>query len=163
MAVLAGVAVGRVVLELPPLLARISPRVSPQVAGWATGLLVLAFAGTMAPAARSRLHIERKDLTHERARAKEINRLSTVVSRLGGASAILACGQPNMPIGYQSQLAWYMGAKIGILYVNPSYLRLHPHPLVNFYPLSNGWKVAPSHVDAASAARCRGLRLTLRS
>ena len=163
MCVLAGVFVGRVILDLPPLLARIGPRVSPQVAGWATGLVVLVIAGTMVPSARSRLHIERKDLTHERDRTKEINRLSAVVNRLGGASKILACGQPDAPIGFQSVLAWYMGVKIGILYVNPAFIRKHPHPLVNFFPLRNGWRVFPTHVDAAHAAQCRGLRLTLRS
>jgi hypothetical protein len=162
MCVLAGVAIGRVILELPPLIAGIRPHISPHLAGWATGLLVLVFAGTMVPAARSRLRIEQKDLRHERARAKEINRLSTVVQRLG-TSRILACGQPNMPIGYQSVLAWYMGVKIGELYVDPKHLKLHPHPLVNFFPLHNGWRVIPSHLDAASAARCHGLRLTLRS
>jgi hypothetical protein len=163
MAVLAGVAVGRVILELPPLLSKLTPRVTPSIAGWATGLLVLVLAGTMLPAARSRYHIERADLAHERARTKEIGRLSTVVSRLG-ASRITACGQPNMPIGYQSVLAWYMGVKIGDLYYSANYEKLHPHPLVNFFPLANGWKVFPSHlVDAAARAHCAGLRLTYRS
>ena len=162
MCVVAGVAVGRVILDLPPLIARIRPRLSPQLAGWATGLLVVVFAGTMVPAARSRLRVERADLTHERARTKEINRLSTVISRLGTAR-IFACGQPNMPIGYQSVLAWYMGVKIGELYVDPKHHKLHPTPLVNFFPLHNGWKVLPSDLNAASAARCNGLRLTLRS
>jgi hypothetical protein len=162
MSVLAGVAVGRVILDLPPLLARAGPRLSPQVVGWATAVVVLVFAATMVPAARSRLRIEHRDLTHERARAIEINRLSTVVNRLGGASRILACGQPNMPIGYQSVLAWYMGVKIGELYVAPGFQRKHPHPLVDFFPLSNGWKVRPSYVTAATASRCDRLRLTLR-
>jgi hypothetical protein len=162
MCVLAGVAVGRVILDLPPLLARARPRFSPQVAGWATGVLVLVFAGTMVPTARSRLRAERTDLTHERARAKEINRLSTVVQRLGTAR-ILACGQPNMPIAYQSVLAWYMGVKIGELYVDPKHQKLHPRPLVDFFPLHNGWRVFPTDLTAASAAHCHGLRLTLRS
>ena len=67
-------------------------------------------------------------------RTAAINHLSTVVRTLGPAH-ILACGQPNIPIGYQSQLAWYMGVKTGILYVSPAYLKLHPHPLVNLYPM----------------------------
>ncbi|MGI8411862.1 MAG: hypothetical protein ACR2LV_03960 [Solirubrobacteraceae bacterium] len=168
--VLAGVFVGRLILDLPPLIAAIRERLTPTigrcltppVAGWATGLLVLVLVGALVPAARSSIRVERKDLTHERARTREINLLSTVVTRLGGGSRILACGQPNMPIGYQSVLAWYMGVKIGELYVSANYERLHPHPLVSFFPLSNGWKVFPSHVNAASAGRCRGLRLTLR-
>ncbi len=160
--VLAGVLVGWAILELPAIVRRIAPRLSPSAVGWSTGVVMLLFAGTLAPAARSRLRAERTDLKHERARAQEINRLSTVVSKLG-ASRILACGQPNMPIGYQSVLAWYLGIKIGVLYVNPNTFRAHPHTVVNFYPLHNGWKVFPSHVDAAHASACHGLRLTFRS
>jgi hypothetical protein len=160
--VLAGIFVGRVILDLPPLLARVVPRFSPQVIGWATGVLVLLIAGTFVPAARSRLRVERADLKHERARAKEIGRLSTVVQRLG-VSRILACGQPNMPIGYQSILAWDMGIKIGVLYINPDTFALHPYTTVDFFPLHDGWRVFPSHVTRATTARCHGLRLTYRS
>ena len=69
--VLAGIAVGRVILDVPPLLARVVPRVSPSVIGWATGVLVLLFLATWAPGAHSRLRIEKADLVHERARARE--------------------------------------------------------------------------------------------
>jgi hypothetical protein len=169
--VLAGIFVGRVILDLPPLLgrvvgelspARIRPRLTGQIGSWGAVIVLAVLAGAMLPAAASRLRTERRDLTHERARAAEIGRLSTVVARLG-AARILTCGQPNIPIGYQSQLAWYLDLKIGDLYVTPSSARAPGHPLVNMFPLSNGWKVFPSNVDAAHAARCRGLRLTLRS
>jgi len=170
MSVLAAIAVGRLILDLPPLIARLGarlrpplrPRRLPQIAGWVTGVAVLLLVGAMVPAARSQLRIERKDLTHERARTTEINSLSTVVKRLT-AARIRACGQPNMPIAYQSVLAWYMGVKVGELYFSRAYERLHPHPLVNFVAHSNGWTVYPSHVDAASAGRCRNLRLTVRN
>jgi hypothetical protein len=169
--VLAGIFVGRLILDLPPLLARIAPRLSPrkpaprfatQLGNWGAILVLAVVVGAMLPAARARLKVERHDLTHERARAMEFNRLSTVVKRLGTAR-ILACGQPNIPIGYQSVLAWYLGVKIGALYVSQAYERLHPHPLVNMYPLPNGWRVFPSHVGAASRARCRGLHLVFKS
>lgn len=160
--VLAGVFIGKVILEVPPLASRLNSgrlgaRTATQLGSWAAVLVLAVFVGSLLPTARTRLHVERTDLKHERARAKEINRLSTVVSRLG-ASRILACGQPNIPIGYQSQLAWYMGFKIGALYVSQAYEKKHPHPLVNMYPLSNGWRVFPSHLTAATAARCHGLR-----
>jgi hypothetical protein len=160
--VLAGIFVGRVILDVPPLLARIVPRLSPTVIGWGTGVLVLLIAGTFVPAARSRLRVERKDLAHERARGSEIGRLSTVISRLG-ASHILACGTPKIPIGYQSIFAWYTGIKIGALYVNPNTYALHPTTTVDFYPLRGGWRVFPSHVTPASEPHCHGLRLTYRS
>jgi hypothetical protein len=171
MCVVAGVFIGRVILDLPPLLARAAARLSPQrigpglahqIGNWAAVLVVVLFAGSMLPAAKSRWKLERRDLTHERARTTEFGRLSTVVNKLG-ASRILACGQPNIPIAYQSVLAWYMGVKVGQLYYSPGFEKAHPHPTVNIYPLPNGWKVFPSHLNAASAANCKGLRLVFRS
>jgi hypothetical protein len=170
-AVLAGVFVGWLILELPPLLTRAAGRLgaarvgsrAPRLVGrWGTALAVVVIAGSMFGAAHHQYRLERADLRHERARAREIGRLATVVEKLG-AARILACGQPNIPIGYQSQFAWYADVKIGALYVSQTYERKHPHPLVNMFPLSNGWRVFPSHVTAASAARCSGLRLTYRS
>jgi hypothetical protein len=167
-AVFAGVFVGRVILELPALLSRlmqrfdrlhIGSRLATQIGAWGTGLAVLVIAGSMLGAAHRQYRLERSDLRHERARTVLIGRLSTVVKRLGGGR-ILACGQPNIPIEYQSILAWYMNIKIGQLYVNPSYVRKHPHPLVDIYPTAGpGWKVFPTHVTAAAAARCAGLHL----
>jgi len=170
-AVLAGVFIGWLILELPPLLSRlvrglgasrISSRLAMQIGGWGTALAVVVIAGSMFGAAHRQYRLERADLTHERARTREIGRLAAVVQKLG-AARILACGQPNIPIGYQSQFAWYADVKIGELYVSQTYERKHPHPLVNMFPLSNGWTVFPSHVTAASAARCSGLTLTYRS
>jgi hypothetical protein len=158
MGVLAGVAVGRLLLELPPLISGRLPRVSARAAAWAAGLAVILFAGALLPVARARYRSEHKDLVHERARTREINRLSAVVNRLG-PSRILACGQPNVPIGYQSVFAWYMNIKIGALYVAPKHLKAHPHTTVDFFALSNGWHVFPSHVNATTAPNCRGLRL----
>jgi hypothetical protein len=169
--VIAGVFAGRVVHDLPPMLAgwfsRVSPtrgrpRLATQLGSWGAVIVLAAFTFAMLPGVAQRVRTERKDLTHERARALEFGRLSVVVNKLG-ASHILSCGQPNIPIGYQSVFAWYMGTKTGIYYVSPGYFKTHPHPLVNFYPLSNGWKVFPSHVTAAARGRCHGLRLVYRS
>lgn len=173
-AVLAAVFVGRVILEAPPLIARaaremaggpdrITPRLGGQLGGWGAAIVVVAIAGSMFGAARTQVRHERVDLRHERARATSFNKLHTVVVKLTPAR-ILACGQPNIPIGYQSVFAWYMGIKTGVLYVNPSYLKAHPHPLVSIYPIrSGGWKVFASHIaTAAQAARCHHLRLIVR-
>jgi hypothetical protein len=160
--VLAGIFFGRMILDLPPLLARLAPRLSPQVIGWGTGILLLLIAGAFVPAARSRLRIERSDLKHERARASEIGRLSAVISRLG-ASHILGCGTPRIPIGYQSIFAWYTGVKIGALYINPNTYAIHPTTTVDFFPLRGGWRVFPSHVTPATESHCHGLRLIYRS
>ncbi len=170
-AILAGILVGRIVLELPGLIAGLlgklgrlgnRPRLVTKLGGWGTGLAVLVIAAAMFPAAHHQYRLERRDLTHERARTVLIGRMSGVIKRLGG-SRILACGQPNIPIEYQSIFAWYTNVKIGELYVSQNYLRLHPHTLVNIYPIAGpGWKVFPSHVNAASAARCSGLNVIYR-
>jgi hypothetical protein len=157
-AVLAGIAVGRLLLELPPALARIRPRLSATSTAWIAGLVVLVFAAALLPVARARYRTEHKDLLHERARTAEITRLAGVIKLLGPAK-ILACGQPNVPIGYQSVFAWYMGIKTGVLYVAPKHLKAHPHTTVDFYTLSRGWHVFPNHVTAGDAARCHGLRV----
>ena len=170
-AVLAGVFVGWLILWLPGVFSslvrrvgesRVSTRLATQLGAWGTVIVLAVIAGSMFGAAHRQYRLERADLTHERARALEIGRLSVVIQKLG-AARIMACGQPNIPIGYQSQFGWYAEVKIGALYVSKTYERKHPHPLVNMFPLSNGWRVFPSHVTAASASRCSGLTLTYRS
>jgi hypothetical protein len=69
------------------------------------------------------------------------------------------CAKINIPIEYQSVLAWYLGIKIGLLYVNPTTLARGTEPLLNIYPTHDGWKVFPSHIPPADAARCNGLVL----
>jgi hypothetical protein len=170
-AVLAGIFVGRVILEVPPLISKfvrrigapgIGPRLATHLGAWGAAIVLVVMAGSLFSAAHRQYRLERIDLRHERARTKLIGRLSTVVHRLG-AGHILACGQPNIPIEYQSIFAWYMGIKTGVLYVSPTYLAKHPHPLVNIYPIpGGGWKVFPSHVTATSAPHCHGLRLVYR-
>jgi hypothetical protein len=173
--VFAGVFVGRVVLEVPPLISRFvrslrpdwfRPALAGKLGAWGAVLVVAVFAGSMLPNAHKQLSLERKDLTQQRERTQEIGRLSVVVQKLG-ASRLLACGQPNIPIEYQSVLAWYMGVKTGILYVFRPSFHKHPHPLINIYPLSDGWIVFVSHANtaktAAQSAACSGLHLTYRS
>ena len=170
-AVLAGVFVGRAILDVPGWISqavrqlqggRIAPALADRIGSWGAVAVVIILIAGAAPAAHRQLTLERHDLTHERLRTKEIGRLGAVIKLLG-AKQILACGQPNIPIGYQSQFAWYANVKIGELYVSKTYLRKHPHPLVNMYPLSDGWRVFPSHVNAASAAACSRMTLIYRS
>jgi hypothetical protein len=172
-AILAGVFVGRVVHELPGLISgwvgqiRIggtgtTGRLATRLGAWGTLVAVVLIAGSMLGAAHRQIRLERQDLRHERARTTLIGRLSGVVSTLG-VKNIFACGQPNIPIEYQSVFAWYAGVKTGVLYVSPGYLKAHPHPLVNMYPISGaGWKVFPSHVDPAHAGACRRMVLVRR-
>jgi hypothetical protein len=155
--VLAGVFAGRVILDSGSLLAWMRLRTSPRMAGWASAVVLATFVVSLVPAAHSRVVFERHDLAQQRARTDEINLLGAVVRHLGPAR-ILACGQPNIGIGWQSILAWQLGTNTGVLYYNANYEKLRPHPIVNMYPHSYGWEFFPSHwTNAAQAARCRGL------
>jgi hypothetical protein len=166
--VLAGVFIGRIVHELPGLLAqlirrvdggRLGPRLVSGVGTWGTILVLVLIAGSLAGAAHHQERIERVDLRHERQRTVLIGHLSGVVRALG-VSDMFACGQPNLPIEYQSAFAWYAGVNTGVLYVNPSYVKKHPHPLVNIYPIAGaGWEAFPSGVDPAHAAACSKMHL----
>jgi hypothetical protein len=166
--ILAAVSIGRIVHELPGLLSALGQRVAGVrmtkslatfVGTWGTVLAVVLISGTMLPAAHRQERLERTDLRGERARTVLIGHLRGVVSTLG-VSNMFACGQPNIPIGYQSVFAWYAGIKTGVLYVSPGYLKAHPHPLVNIYPIAGaGWKVFPSHVDPAHQAACSKMNL----
>ena len=140
--ILAAVFIGRIVHELPRLLSSLADRVAGGVGGgpiparlatalgtWGTVVAVVIVSGSMLGAAHRQERLERVDLRHERARTVLIGRLSGVVKTLG-ASNIFACGQPNIPIEYQSMFAWYAGVKTGVLYVSRSYIAKHPHPRV---------------------------------
>jgi hypothetical protein len=171
--ILAAVFIGRIVHELPGLLSALGQRIAEGVGGgrpipgslatfvgtWGTVLAVVLISGTMLPAAHRQERLERTELRGERARTVLIGHLRGVVTTLG-VSNMFACGQPNIPIGYQSVFAWYAGIKTGVLYVSPGYLKAHPHPLVNIYPIAGaGWKVFPSHVDPAHQAACSKMNL----
>jgi hypothetical protein len=169
MCVLAGVFVGRVIRDLPGYLRRVAPpELGPRIIGllgsWGAVLVLALFVGGLVPWAHTAYRSEKVDLRHERDRTKLVGQLRVVVDRLGSASRITGCGQPNIPIEYQSIFAWYSGVKVGILYVSPTYLRTHPHPLLNIYPIRGGWKVFPSHLaNATQRAACAGMRFTYRS
>jgi len=155
--VLAGVLVGRVIADVPRAVAR-AGRAPAWLGGAAAAVIIGALVLSLAPAAQSRWNIEKRDLRHERARTAEFNRLRGLVDFLGGAR-MQRCAKINIPIEYQSVLAWYLGIKIGVLYVNPATLARGDQPLLNIYPVHDGWKVFPSHIPPADASRCNGLVL----
>lgn len=157
-AVLAGVAIGRIILELPDGARRLRPDPRLIIAGGLAALVVVAaFAGSLAPVLRGRVAAERRDLRGQRIRAHYISLLAGGIARLG-AGRILACGQPNIGVGWQSILAWQLGTNVGVLYYSPAFERRHPHPIVNIHPYVHGWRFSPSNwTNATQASRCRGL------
>ncbi len=157
--VLAGVLIGRVILDLPAAARMRGGRRWVSAAGVASLLLVLAFAGSLVPVLHGRIAAEDKDLRGQRTRTSYINLLAGAVDQLG-AERILACGQPNIGIGWQSVLAWQLGTNVGVLYFSPAFEATHPHPVVNMYPRSYGWQIFPGDMNGSGQiARCRGLSL----
>ncbi len=159
--VLAGVAVGRVLTEMLALADRFAPRLA--LAATVFGLVLAAgFAISFLPAARSRAKVERADLTHERLRTKFVDRLPGLIARLGGPARLFACGTPTTIIGYQSVLAWDLGANTGSLFWTPHLGRVDPRPVVLFQPTPHAWKVMTIDTPAAKRAQCRGLNVVSR-
>jgi hypothetical protein len=156
--VLAGVALGRVILELPAIAARRRPHPRwAATAGLASALISLAFALALVPVLHGRIAAESKDLRGQRVRASYVNQLASGVGHLG-AARILACGQPHIGIGWQSILAWQLGTNVGVLYFSPASELKHRHPIENMYPHSYGWQFFPSDwTTPTQAIRCRGL------
>jgi hypothetical protein len=114
-------------------------------------------AVSLVPVIHSRIVAERKDLRGQRTRTRYINLLAGGVGHLGGAR-ILACGQPQIGIGWQSILAWQLGTNVGVLYFSRQNEIEHPHPIENMYSHSYGWQFFPSDwTNSTQASRCRGL------
>jgi hypothetical protein len=156
MVVVASVLVGRILADLPPFLAaRVSALRAPAAAATVGIVLVAVLVGTLVPSAVSRARIERRDLKAQRARTKEINRLSGVIDRLGGPARLNRCGEPLTRLEYQTVLAWTLRinvVKIGFKY---SQAIRHGNPIVLFTPLSHGgWRVQALHQRLAA---CRSL------
>jgi hypothetical protein len=156
-AVLAGIGAGKILLELPPLVGRITPNLSTAVATGGAVVIVGLFAVWLVPTAHSRYVIEHKDLVHERLRTKFIDHLPGLIARLGGAKHLFACGQPTTSIQYQSVLAWDLGANTGELFWTPHLGKVQPRPVVLFQPTPHAWKVETIDTKPSMVAQCKGL------
>ncbi len=153
-AVLAGVAVALVLVELPRLIRGI-PR-------WAGIPVVVVLVGTLVPGALARIRTERHDLQHEHARTHQIALLQTTTNLLGGAAHISNCGQPVTDVAYASALAWIYHRDVGSVgglqqHVEAIELRKNI-PKVLIRPVARGgWSVLPWHTRPSQVARCSGL------
>ena len=113
-------------------------------AGVAVGaaLAVALVAGAAGPEL-SRARAEHRDIVAQRTRTAEIDDLSRVIARLGGAARIRACGESLIGLEYQTLLADTIGEnvnRIGFKYPQPG----HPdNPIVLFTPDATGigWTV----------------------
>jgi hypothetical protein len=154
-AVLAGVAVGMVLIELP--------RLRRGVPRWAGIPVVAVLVATLVPGALARIRTERHDRRHEVARTHQIALLQTTTNLLGGARHITNCGQPVTDVAYVSALAWLYHLDVGSVgglqqHVEGAELRNKSLPKVLIRPVaSGGWSLLPWHIRPSQVARCGGL------
>jgi hypothetical protein len=149
MIVLAAIAVGWLLQGVPEL--------GPRVPRWAGTVVVGIAVVALIPAALTRARVERRDLTHERARTTEINRLAATINHLGGPARFQQCGGLVVTVRYVSALAYFMNLNDGVVGRQPEREMRHSYPIVVFEPLNSGWKVIPWHTAPSMAQRCAGL------
>ena len=90
----------------------------------------------MVPSAISQARTEHKDIRHEQARTKEINRLSAFITALGGPKHVETCGRPVLNVEYVSIMAWYMHRNTGTIGYRPQIeLRNRRYPIVRLLHL----------------------------
>ncbi len=148
MVVLAGACVGR-------LLAGVRVR-DVTLPAWAGAALVALLVIGLIPPAISAAHNEHKDILHQRKRTAEIQRLSTVITALGGAARVRACGEPLTRLEYQTALAYTLGENVKQIGFKFGQAIAHGNPIILFTPYATGigWQVRPMHQTAPG---CRSL------
>ncbi len=147
MVVVASVLVGRLLTDLPPIVARALPTAGRSAAErWIGFGLAVVLVATLIPPAISSARAEHRDLHAQRVRTKEIDRLAGVVSRLGGASRLNACGEPLTRLEYQTTLAWTLHVNVAAVGYKYAQAIQHGNPIVLFTPMpQGGWIVQAMH------------------
>jgi hypothetical protein len=153
--VLAGVAFGWILVELPKLRARSQERGVPRWVGVVlAGLIVVS----LVPGAVARVHAEHKDLVHEHARTAQITRLDRAINDLGGYRHIRDCGRPTTYVGFVSILAYFTHLNVGKVGHKPKYELSRSYPVILFSQGPHGWTLLPVHQVPATQAECSHLR-----
>jgi multisubunit Na+/H+ antiporter MnhB subunit len=136
--VLAGIAVGRLLIDRPPWSG---------VPGWAGAAVVAVLVVSLLPAALSRARTEHKDLHEQHARTAEINDLTTAIDQLGGGARLRACGEPLTRLEYQTMLAYTLKVNVSRVGFKYGQAIAHGNPIVLFTPLPSGvgWVIQAMH------------------
>jgi hypothetical protein len=141
--VLAGICFGWLLLD-----AKRYWRVLPSWAGIPLAAVLLV---VMVPRGIDNARAEHKDINHERARTKQINKLGALVTALGGPARVQACGWPVLNVEYVSVMGWFLHRNTGVIGYRPKIELAKRRPDMYFTPLPNGWAVTPNHQPAGSS------------
>jgi hypothetical protein len=156
MVVIAAVLVGRLLSDLPGIVATgLGRPKSARAFSWVGIGLVAVIVASLLPAAVSDARSEHRDLRAQRIRTKEIDRLSGVVARYGGATRLDPCGEPLTRLEYQTLLAWTLHVNVARVGYKYGEAIAHGNPIVLFTPIpAGGWLLQAVHQRRAS---CLGL------
>lgn len=141
--VLAGIGAGWLLLD-----ARRYWRALPAWTGMPVAVVLIAVT---IPHGVSLARTEHKDISHERARTAEINKLGAFISALGGPGRVQACGWPVLNVEYVSVMGWYLHRNTGVIGYRPKIELAKKRPDLYFVPLPNGWSLTPHHQPAGSS------------
>jgi hypothetical protein len=148
--VLAGAAVGRFLASAGSARAMLR---------WAGPLAVLVLLVALAPAARHHERIIRRSVLDAKTNGRFVDRLHTVIDRVGGAARVKSCGQPITFVGEQSTVAFYVGLNVGNVGYKIGKEIRSGKPIVIFRPHGLGWTVRPVNLRATDRARCSVLHV----
>jgi hypothetical protein len=147
MVVIAAVLVGRLLIDLGPLVSSWLHRPElTRAMNWVGVVLVAGLVASLVPAAVSTARLERRDLHTQRLRTKEIDLLAGKVSQLGGPTRLKACGEPLTRLEYQTVLAWTLHRNVAVIGYKYGEAIRHGNPVVLFTPIpTGGWLVQAVH------------------
>ena len=133
-------------------------RLSARLPRWVGAPVAAALVAFMIPSAISQARAEHRDIRHEQARTKEINKLSAFLTALGGAKHVESCGRPVLNVEYVSIMAWYTHRNTGTIGYRPGVeVWDRRYPLVMFSTFPNGWAVQTVRTPASQKASCANL------
>jgi hypothetical protein len=113
----------------------------------------------LAPAARHHERIIRRSVLDAKTNGRFVDRLHTVIDRVGGAARVKSCGQPITFVGEQSTVAFYVGLNVGNVGYKIGKEIRSGKPIVIFRPHGLGWTVRPVNLRATDRARCSVLHV----
>jgi hypothetical protein len=136
MVVIAGVLVGRLLLDPPDI----------PIPAWLGVAVVVVLVASLVPTAISHARDEHKDITAQRVRTKELDQLTGVINHLGGPSRFQACGEPLTRLEYQTILAWNLRVNVATVGYKYGPAVSSGRPIVLFTPqVHGGWAVQAIH------------------
>jgi hypothetical protein len=119
---------------------------------------VIAFVASLYPYLHREVKTARGQASQQKAFARQLDRLSAVIAKVGGPGRILACGQAATLVQFQSTVAWEVGLNVGNVGFRPGRSIHKGIPVVVLKPHDQGWQIRTYNIPRAKAAGCERLR-----